>query len=153
MSNKMIGFTFSVILLAAVIAFFAGGGLDQQGNGEKTTRLPQLQSALAVQGVELGEEDTVRTYYKLNGQRPRTFELANGEFLSVYEYRSENARRKGESDFEEIRARADMQIPEAYVVRNVLLHYWYAGQADLPTEFADRIETAVVSLGGERTTK
>lgn len=152
MGSKVMGFTFGIMLIAAFIAFVTSGGLDERNNGEKTFRFSEIQEALADQGVELGEEDTVRKYFKLNGQRPRTFELANGEFLSIYEYRSVNARKKGESDFDKEKAEADMQIPEAYVVRNVWIHYWFWGPSDQQTDYGDRIEAAVVSLGGERIT-
>ncbi|RIX47897.1 hypothetical protein D3P08_24790 [Paenibacillus nanensis] len=150
MKNKAVGIGLLIMAATALLAFIVferNGGLMAESLGRYG--IEELQTAMSANKVALGEEDTTRKYFKLNGVHARTFALENGERISFYIYRSDKQREKGEEDFKKERAKYDMQIPEAYTAHNVLIHYWYQGETGSVTEYGERIGLAVKELLGE----
>jgi hypothetical protein len=149
--HKAVGISLIVLIATAFLAYFVferNGDFMAASSGRLD--IADLQAALLANDVKLGKQDTKRKYFKLNGMNARTFELENGERISIYIYRSDKAREKGEEDFEKERAKYDMQIPEAYAVHNLLIHYWYDGETGSATEYGDRIENTVKVLSSDR---
>ncbi|ANE45443.1 hypothetical protein SY83_02895 [Paenibacillus swuensis] len=98
--------------------------------------LDKVTNALNAEGIEMVPED-IEKDWKLHRIKPHRFSVTqptektiNKEYISVYIYRSEQARIKGLQDLNHQKQKYDMQIPLIYEHKNVLILYWHHQNVD-----------------------
>lgn len=99
---------------------------------EKNVSLDKVTEALKKEGIELSIVE--EQYFILNSVKSSNFSInesdeneegAYPETISIYVYDSEQARKEGLDDFNIQKERYNMQIPNIYEQKNVLLLYWH----------------------------
>ncbi|MGF7046960.1 hypothetical protein J2T13_001462 [Paenibacillus sp. DS2015] len=85
--------------------------------------------------------------HRYSVSRP-TEDNAYPEFISIYVYESESARKEGLEDFNTQKEKYNMQIPNIYEQQNVLILYWHHENLDHAnqTKFGESIATALQKL-------
>jgi hypothetical protein len=116
--------------------------------------LDQVKKAFEAEGIEMFPKEE-QTDWVLNHVTPHRFFVSRPtekavypEFISIYVYESEQARKEGLEDFNIQKEKYDMQIPNIYEHNNVLILYWHHENLDNAnhTKFGKSIEVALQKL-------
>lgn len=105
---------------------------DTLPSDEKNVSLDKVIEALKKEGIELSIVE--EQYFILNSIKSSNFSVnesdedeegAYPKTVSIYVYDSEHARKEGLDDFNIQKERYNMQIPNIYEQKNVILLYWH----------------------------
>ncbi|MRH43242.1 hypothetical protein GH741_11180 [Aquibacillus halophilus] len=117
-------------------------------NSPTIISLSHVEAAITVQGFNLEKADLPREnvfIQKLNGVSPKAY-FIDGRTLSIYEFPTEDARKKGMDDFEEQTTTIDLEAYKTYPIKNLLVFYVEGTMA-----INDKLNTTLTSLATERT--
>jgi len=129
-----------VLALLVLLVFTAGC------TSEADINLDDIKTVFEDKGIKLLEENEAMNRFTLEGLKPTTYMLENGEAVSFYLFRSEKNREQGLADFNKQKEKFDMQIPAVYQVKNALIFYWYDGPSNQPTRYDANIKEAIQAL-------
>lgn len=120
-------------MFIAMLVFLTGCFNHNEKN--KKLSLEQVMKALETEGIEMFSKDEPNDWV-LNKVKPnrysvsRPLEKAPPEYISVYIFDSEKARKKGLDDFNKQKEKYDMILPNIYEQRNVIILYWPQSDMD-----------------------
>lgn len=112
-------------------------------------------NALESEGPELMPVQEDRNNWILNNIKPNKFTVGSPfentdpsklERVSIYVFKSENARIKGLEDFNKQIEKYDMMIPRIYEARNVMVFYWAHADMDKPAKYEQQFQKAINQL-------
>jgi len=98
---------------------------------ENNLTLEKVTAGLKTEGIDMFEEK-LNSDWVLNNVNANRFSVSRltvkevyKEYISVYIFNSETDRKEGLHDFNHQKEKYDMQIPNIYEYRNVLILYWH----------------------------
>ena len=121
---------------------------------ENNLTLDKVTTALKSEGIEMfieeQHDDWVLNNVKSNRfsvVRPNVKEVYK-EYISIYVYNSETARKEGLNDFNTQKEKYDMKIPNIFEYKNVLILYWHHENVDnaKDAKFNKHIEMAIQKI-------
>lgn len=121
---------------------------------ETKLTLNEVKKALEAEGIEMFVEEKKNDWI-LNNVKPNRFfvtrpdeKIAYPEFISIYVYESQQDRKEGLKDFNIQKENYDMQIPNIYEHKNVLILYWHHENLDNAknTKFGKEIEMTIQKI-------
>lgn len=121
---------------------------------EEMLTLDHVKKAIEAEGVELFLRDE-KNDWVLNKVKPNRFSIGSPtektvrpEYISIYIYKTEQARKEGLDDFNMQKEKYDMQIPNIYEHKNVLILYWHHENVDNAhnSKFGSQIEAAIQKI-------
>ncbi|KQY94484.1 hypothetical protein ASD24_02705 [Paenibacillus sp. Root52] len=121
---------------------------------ENNLTLDKVTAALKTEGIEMFKEEPNNNWVlnnvnanRFSVSRPNVKEVYK-EYISVYIFSSEAARKEGLNDFNHQKEKYDMQIPNIYEYKNVLILYWHHENADNSknAKFNKQIEMAIQKM-------
>ncbi|WP_336765064.1 hypothetical protein [Paenibacillus sp. USHLN196] len=121
---------------------------------ENNLTLDKVTAALKTEGIEMFKEE-LNNDWILNNVHANRFSVSRPtvkevykEYISVYIFNSETARREGLNDFNHQKEKYDMQIPNIYQYKNVLILYWHHETVDNSknAKFNKQIEMAIQKI-------
>ncbi|GMK40429.1 hypothetical protein PCCS19_34850 [Paenibacillus sp. CCS19] len=121
---------------------------------ENNLTLDKVTTALKSVGIEMVLEEQQNDWV-LHNVKPNRFSVVRPnvkevykEYISIYVYNSEAARKKGLTDFKNQKEKYNMQIPNIFEYKNVLILYWHHETVDnaKDTKFNKQIEMAIQKI-------
>ncbi|KRE39993.1 hypothetical protein [Paenibacillus sp. Soil522] len=121
---------------------------------EDKLTLDHVKKAIEAEGVELFLRDE-KNDWVLNQVKPNRFSIGwptektvRPEYISIYIYKTEQARKEGLDDFNMQKEKYDMQIPNIYEHKNALILYWHHENVDNAhnSKFGSQIEAAIQKI-------
>ncbi|WP_054028667.1 hypothetical protein [Bacillus sp. FJAT-28004] len=124
-------------------------------NKKSKLTLDKVKIAIEAEGIEMFVKE-VQYDWVLNKVKPNRFSVNHPtekavypEFISIYVFESEQARKDGLKDFNIQKEAKDMQIPTIYELKNVLILYWHRYEnldKAKNTKFGKQIEMAIQKI-------
>ncbi|WP_127491719.1 hypothetical protein [Paenibacillus glycanilyticus] len=103
---------------------------------ENNLTLDKVITALKTEGIEMFKEE-LNNDWVLNNVNGNRFSVSRStvkelykEYISIYIFNSETARKEGLNDFNHQKEKYDMQLPNIYEYKNVLILYWHNETVD-----------------------
>ncbi|WP_337031520.1 hypothetical protein [Paenibacillus illinoisensis] len=121
---------------------------------ENNLTLEKVTTALKTEGIDMFEEKLNHDWI-LNNVNANRFSVSRltvkevyKEYISVYIFNSETDRKEGLHDFNHQKETYDMQIPNIYEYKNVLILYWHHETVDNSknAKFNKPIEMAIQKI-------
>ncbi|WP_416296135.1 hypothetical protein ACM7Q1_04850 [Paenibacillus illinoisensis] len=121
---------------------------------ENKLTLEKVTAALKTEGIDMFEEK-LNNDWVLNNVNANRFSVSRltvkevyKEYISVYIFNSETDRKEGLDDFNHQKEMYDMQIPNIYEYKNVLILYWHHETVDHSknAKFNKPIEMAIQKI-------
>ncbi|GAB1154629.1 hypothetical protein YWY31_06540 [Paenibacillus illinoisensis] len=121
---------------------------------ENKLTLETVTAALKNEGIDMFEEK-LNNDWILNNVNANRFSVSRltvkevyKEYISVYIFNSETDRKEGLDDFNHQKETYDMQIPNIYAYKNVLILYWHHETVDHSNnaKFNKQIEMAIQKI-------
>ncbi|MEK4436175.1 hypothetical protein [Paenibacillus sp. FSL K6-2862] len=98
---------------------------------ENNLTLEKVTAGLKIEGIDMFKEK-LNNDWVLNNVNANRFSVSRltvkevyKEYISVYIFNSETDRKEGLHDFNHQKEKYDMQIPNIYEYKNVLILYWH----------------------------